>query len=168
MQENNFEKQVQQKMEELKIDPSINVWQKVSLSITDRKRDRRIFYLFCLLFVAITAGTIFWWNNNKISPRAESAPKLSDKQINDNSKPIVDGKETKQADSTQSLSAMPVITEEVANSANSNLSTSRTNSRATIDQEEPNKPGIGEKKLSSSKIHTMQRNTVARLKRQLW
>jgi hypothetical protein len=45
MQENNFEKQVQQKMDELSIKPSEELWQKVSFAIAKRKTDRRIFVI---------------------------------------------------------------------------------------------------------------------------
>ncbi len=47
MQENNFEKQVQQKLDELKLDPSESVWQNVYAKIKRKKIEnqdkRRIF-----------------------------------------------------------------------------------------------------------------------------
>ena len=42
MQENNFEKQVQEKMDDLRIDPSGELWQKVSSRIGSKKRDHRV------------------------------------------------------------------------------------------------------------------------------
>lgn len=58
MHEQNFEKQVQQKMEELSLMPSAPVWQKVEEQIR-KKKDRRhlIFWLLPLLL----AGGSAWW-----------------------------------------------------------------------------------------------------------
>lgn len=58
MHEQNFEKQVQQKMEELSLTPSAPVWQKVEEQIRKKKDRRRlIFWLFPLLL----AGGSAWW-----------------------------------------------------------------------------------------------------------
>jgi Outer membrane protein beta-barrel domain len=56
MQENNFEKQVQQKTGELKLTPSEEVWQKVAAAITKRKNDRRVFAFFFLLLLFMGAS----------------------------------------------------------------------------------------------------------------
>src|SRR4051812_15407612 len=58
MQEQNFEKQVQHKLEELSLTPSAPVWQKVENEIREKKKRRRLiaFWLFPLL---LGAGT-FW------------------------------------------------------------------------------------------------------------
>ncbi|MEO5891782.1 MAG: outer membrane beta-barrel protein [Ferruginibacter sp.] len=58
MQENNFEKQVQQKMEELRLTPPDEVWQKVAFAIAKRTKDRRILAIFVLLLLFI-GSTIF-------------------------------------------------------------------------------------------------------------
>lgn len=59
MQERNFEKQVQQKMEELSFVPSEPVWQKVEEQIKKKRERRRILFwlLPCLL---LTGGLYFW------------------------------------------------------------------------------------------------------------
>jgi hypothetical protein len=58
MHEQNFEKQVQQKMEELSLTPSAPVWQKVEGQIRkDKDRRRLIFWLLPLLLV----GGGAWW-----------------------------------------------------------------------------------------------------------
>ena len=62
MQENNFEKQVQQKMDELSIKPSEELWQKVSIAIAKRKTDRRIFVIIFLLLLLISSGVFITWN----------------------------------------------------------------------------------------------------------
>lgn len=59
MQEHNFEKQVQQKMDELSITPSAPVWQKVEEEIRKKKDRRRIaFWLMPLLLIC---GGLSWW-----------------------------------------------------------------------------------------------------------
>lgn len=62
MQENNFEKEVQQKMEDLKINPGGEVWQKLSVAIATRKTDRRIFGIVLLLL--IIGCSILFLNND--------------------------------------------------------------------------------------------------------
>ena len=55
MQENNFEKQVQEKMDDLRIDPSGELWQKVSSRIGKKKRDHRVL-LACLSSLQFPEG----------------------------------------------------------------------------------------------------------------
>ena len=62
--QNEFEKQVQQKMEELKLVPSEPVWQKVEMQI-QKKKDRRRMILWIPLFLLI--GTGLWLGINKYS-----------------------------------------------------------------------------------------------------
>lgn len=54
MQENNFEKQVQQKIGELTIKPSAELWQKVAVNIAKGKKDRRMILYLSLLFLFIS------------------------------------------------------------------------------------------------------------------
>ena len=63
MAENEFEKQVQQKMEELKLNPSGEVWKNVEVQI--RKEKKRRWLLFFLLFLFVFSGGIFWWKENQ-------------------------------------------------------------------------------------------------------
>ncbi len=64
MQENNFENEVRQKMEEVKINPSAEVWQKVALGLQQKKTNwRRLVWIFSLLFILGAAG-IFWWQTS--------------------------------------------------------------------------------------------------------
>lgn len=61
MHEQDFEKQVQQKMEELSLTPSAPVWQKVEEQIRKKKDRRRlIFWLLPLLLVGGGAGWMLW------------------------------------------------------------------------------------------------------------
>ncbi|MES1198124.1 MAG: hypothetical protein ABUL41_02500 [Chitinophagaceae bacterium] len=69
MSANEFEKKVQQKLEELKLSPSAGVWEEVEKRIRKEKK-RRIFILLFFLFGALLlAGGIIitkWTENNKI------------------------------------------------------------------------------------------------------
>ena len=62
MQENNFEKQVQQKTDELKLKPSDEVWQKVAVAIAKRKSDRRVFAIVFLLLLFISSAIFIIWD----------------------------------------------------------------------------------------------------------
>jgi len=64
--QNEFEKQVQQKMEELKLVPSEPVWQKVEIQI-QKKKDRRRMILWIPLFLLIGAGLWLGINENSNS-----------------------------------------------------------------------------------------------------
>ena len=68
MPENNFEKNVQQRMEELKLQPSGTVWGKVYDKIRKEKKRRR-FIVWFLLFAFLLLGGGGWWllrdNNNR-------------------------------------------------------------------------------------------------------
>ena len=58
MQENEFEKQVQQKMEELQLHPSESVWQHIAAHITKKKQRRVVWIFFLLLLALLFAG--YW------------------------------------------------------------------------------------------------------------
>ena len=59
MQEQNFEKQVKQKMEELSLTPSEPVWEKVEEQIR-KKRDRRRFFFWLPLTVLLIGGGVWF------------------------------------------------------------------------------------------------------------
>lgn len=59
MHEQNFEKQVQQKMEELSLTPSAPVWQKVEEQIRKKKDRRRL--VFWLLPLLLAGGSAWWF-----------------------------------------------------------------------------------------------------------
>ena len=60
MQENEFEKKVQQSMEELQLKPSDEVWQNVATAITQKKRNKSFFWIFSSLFFLLIAGILGW------------------------------------------------------------------------------------------------------------
>ncbi|HZH99624.1 MAG TPA: hypothetical protein VEX63_00670, partial [Flavisolibacter sp.] len=59
MQEQNFEKQVQQKMDELSLTPSAPVWQKVQSEIGHKKERRRVALWVSSFLLLLLAGA--WW-----------------------------------------------------------------------------------------------------------
>ena len=68
MQENNFEEQVQRKMDEFIISPSRDVWENVSLLIEKRKKDWRLVYFFLSFFVVLSLFSVIWLNIKNKSP----------------------------------------------------------------------------------------------------
>jgi hypothetical protein len=64
MQENNFEKKVQQRMEELNISPSGAVWDKVYARIKKEKR-RRFILWFLFAGILLLGGGAFWLSEKK-------------------------------------------------------------------------------------------------------
>jgi hypothetical protein len=66
--QNEFEKQVQQKMEELNLVPSDPVWQKVEMQISKKKDRRRL--LFWIPVLALLLGGGLWWAVNENSKSA--------------------------------------------------------------------------------------------------
>lgn len=60
MQENKFEKQVQQSMEGLQLKPSDAVWQNVASAISQKKRKKSFFWIFSSLFFLLIAGIMGW------------------------------------------------------------------------------------------------------------
>ncbi|MEO6721286.1 MAG: hypothetical protein ABIN67_13025 [Ferruginibacter sp.] len=91
MQENNFEKQVRQKMEELKVNPSAEAWQKVASKIEKKGRDRKMIYFFSILFLILVTSFITWWNSSTVNEKLSTpianvdttvTEKETDRQIN--------------------------------------------------------------------------------------
>lgn len=72
--QNEFEKQVQGKMDQLKMDPSASVWQKVQAGIKDDKKKRRlIFFLLPLLLL----GGIAIWQLNIAGDNSSNTPGIT-------------------------------------------------------------------------------------------
>jgi Outer membrane protein beta-barrel domain len=61
MQQSEFEKQVQQKMEELKLSPADAVWEKVEAGLPAEKKPRH-WVFFILLFAGLLTGSLLLWN----------------------------------------------------------------------------------------------------------
>ena len=70
MPANEFEKKIQQRMDELKLAPSGEVWEQVELRIRKEKKRRRIIFWVPFLFLGLGGGltTILLMNNSKKNP----------------------------------------------------------------------------------------------------
>jgi hypothetical protein len=84
--QNEFEKQVQQKMEELQLVPSAPVWEKIEEQIRRKKDRRRLILWLPLLCLFLAAGV--WWLNTGDNGRKDMALKqptssAEKKNIND-------------------------------------------------------------------------------------
>jgi len=65
MHENEFEKRVQQKMEELQFAPSDAVWKNVDKEINKKEKRRPVFWLFFFLGLMLLGGGVYFITNNK-------------------------------------------------------------------------------------------------------
>ena len=83
MEENKFEKQVQQKMDELKIQPSDSVWERIEAQIEKKNPSKRRWVIFLLLFCLLVSGGFLFWN----SKQQTSKGILSEKTQTTNNKP---------------------------------------------------------------------------------
>jgi hypothetical protein len=89
MSDHDFEKQVQQKMEQLKLRPSDAVWTKVDKRIRKERRRRRVVLWLPLLLLCMVAGGYFYFdtqsnNNNKFTAsELTSTHKGSDKNTSE-------------------------------------------------------------------------------------
>ena len=72
MSDHNFEKQVQQKLDELKIPPADTVWSSIEAQIRKDKRRRRGLILFPILFLLLGVGCYFIFPNAIFSPNAKA------------------------------------------------------------------------------------------------
>ena len=83
MEENKFEKQVQQKMDELKIHPSDAVWLNIAKRIEKKRRSRwGVLFFFLLAGLMITGGYFIFFNNGKQGPVSRvNSPKLYTTQV---------------------------------------------------------------------------------------
>ena len=102
MQEQNFEKQVKQKMEELSLTPSEPVWDKVEEQIR-KKRDRRKFFFWLPLTVLLVGGGV--WFLSGIKGDDNSIAVISKKQNNDTKENTSTIKKTEKVDEIQKTNA---------------------------------------------------------------
>lgn len=80
MEQNNFEKKIQQKLDELKIPPSEAVWENVEKYIGKRKYRKRIL-IFFLLFVSLAVGGYYMLNSitNETNSQNELVTRINEK-----------------------------------------------------------------------------------------
>src|SRR5450432_779468 len=85
MEENKFERQIQQKMDELKIHPSDSVWKKIEVRIEKRKRSNRGLFLFVLFICGFLAGGYLLWNtfHHSITGSSNSVKNYAEKSTHE-------------------------------------------------------------------------------------
>lgn len=85
MQENEFEKQVQQKMDDLKLHPSDAVWQKIELQIKKEKRRRWLLIFLPVIFMGALYGgyVLLNSNNSTTKPQQQLTNSVHEKNTTD-------------------------------------------------------------------------------------
>jgi Outer membrane protein beta-barrel domain len=99
MQNREFEKRMQQKMEELKLAPADAVWEKVEAGLPPEKK-RRPWVIFILLFCVLVTGSILLWNKfnvnhlktskNNLAAQENTAQNTGVQNIESNNKQLAD------------------------------------------------------------------------------
>ena len=86
MEQNNFEKNVQQKLEELKIPPSDSVWTNVEKRIGKKHKDRRVFFILFFLILFLLPGGYWLFNSGKNNQQKQPVSNLikSDSKLTNN------------------------------------------------------------------------------------
>jgi len=65
MEQNNFEKNVRQKLEELKIPPSDSVWANVEKRLGKKEKDKKVILLFLFSILFLLVASYWLWNSSK-------------------------------------------------------------------------------------------------------
>ncbi len=68
MEQNNFEKNVRQKLEELKIPPSDAVWANVEKRLGKKEKDKKVILIFFVLLIFLLTGGYWLLNSSKNTP----------------------------------------------------------------------------------------------------
>jgi hypothetical protein len=131
MQEQNFEKQVQKKLEELNLSPSAPVWKKVEEQIREKKDRRRIF--FWLIPVVLLGSGIYLYSVN-------------DKPV-EKTGPTGIAKEILQENSNQNPS---VTTRDNSTTSNDQSTTQKQSVSSTTDKPSPELKVIAERSIKKS------------------
>ncbi|THU35907.1 hypothetical protein FAM09_21180 [Niastella caeni] len=129
MSDHEFEKQVHQKLEELKLRPSDTVWMEVQKKISQDKRRRRFLWLWLpMLFICLTtSGYIlyrFTWNTENTSNIAKAVPASISNEPN---------AETSNISTKQTSTIKPV---------SNNNSQTQKNTTAPIQKSDNNQPDV--------------------------
>jgi hypothetical protein len=73
MEQNNFEKDIQQKMGELKIAPSDSVWPNIEKHIGKKKKERRAIFIIIAFLLFLSLGGL-WFINSKTNNQQKNEP----------------------------------------------------------------------------------------------
>jgi len=138
MQESEFEKNIQQKMEELNLTPSASVWNKVELSLPEKEKPGRWIF-FLLLFGFLAGGALLLWNNNNNNNNGKEKIVTTKNSIQKNNAEhsVIRNEKTNQTfvDSNSSFAQKQNVTtvnnKSNLNSKNVIVASSKTNSKRT-------------------------------------
>ncbi len=178
MHDREFEKQVQQKMQELRFQPGADVWARVQADVEKKRRRRPV--LLWILFAGLMIGSAWILYSNLGNKQPQSAEKVHSSETNDNSStsPSDDksatqpGKETSEPDnvtdqSNPGRSDQPSATEVNKQSNNSSpTDANRRNSNTTPDKTNSNASnnGVPDKNVTPKKTSTpAEKRDVARI-----
>ncbi|MEP7253035.1 MAG: hypothetical protein ABI683_11670 [Ginsengibacter sp.] len=126
MEENKFEKQVRQKMEELKLSPSDSVWEHVKARI-EKKKDRRKGLLILLLLLILMVPAGYWMyhsgtSSNSKNPVAKNEP-TQENENNHSKKDQAKSADNKEAQLNKTENAISSDSTSIDNSKNQNIVT---------------------------------------------
>lgn len=164
MSDHNFEKQIQQKLDELKIPPADTVWSSVENQIRKDKRRRRGVVFFPLLLLIIGAGFYFIFqnsfsstNNNTVS---KSVSASSNPLNDDNASPKVKPADKQQEKLQDQLpNDVSTATKTPGSSKpEDELSRKNRNEELVADKEIIGKDVKGDKNVSSNAVRSGQGN----------
>lgn len=132
MEQNNFEKNVQQKMDELKIPPSDLVWANVEKKIGKKEKGKRGIILFFIFFLLLLLGG-YWFmkqgkNDSKSNQSLENVFKKDSKSTNNNDS-----------------SSHPLVTNEPSKTGSTNKLISKSNLTSLAKESFPKKKRIHSK-----------------------
>src|SRR5450755_2920074 len=162
MEENKFEKQVQQKMDELQIQPSDAVWEKIELQIEKKKSRRWGLIILFLLIGLILSGGYWLWNtrqqtfsehNNSIKTNSAKSFSQTSAKENENVQPKINS--VHKPENQKNNETASVVEKSDDNKNNSQhykfLTGSKTNPK--INSKEKNSIAFSKKKEIISEIH---------------
>ncbi|MGN6196446.1 MAG: outer membrane beta-barrel protein [Ginsengibacter sp.] len=146
MEQNNFEKNMQQKLDELKIPPSDSAWANVEKRIGKKDKDKKlIFILFFLILFLLSGG---YWLLNSSKNKEQQKNQLS--EVKNESKPT--NKDNFSFKKTESVNHDSANTPDSANSPEEKIKTVSIKSR--------NKTSVRNQKSSGSKTESREREQV--------
>jgi hypothetical protein len=122
MEQNNFEKNVQQKMDELKIAPSDSVWKNVEKRIGGKQKDRKVIFILFFLFLFLLSGGYWLLNSTKNNQK-------KNQQISNVIKTERDSKATNKEDSSFQKSEI-ILHKNAANNKSGSVSSKKIKSSA--------------------------------------
>ena len=81
--QNNFEKGVREKMDELKFEPSEPVWQNIEKQIRNKKDRRRLIFWIPLLILLLSGGVWLLYNtgNDQVAATTKTSDQIPKDQI---------------------------------------------------------------------------------------